>query len=174
MCYRQTLSAAGEKPAVESRRVAFVLFEHFSLMAFTGGLDALVTANLVKASVEYEVTVVSVDGRRAMSDLGIEVAVDGSLDDLQEDELDGLMLCGGYRLELPSSPSLGGKLRAADYAGCVLGGLWTVERRSRQRPSFRLDRWRPLSPGAAKRGGSVRSLTRRNTRRRSPRRCRSP
>ncbi len=115
---------AGEVPIVDSRRIAFVLFEHFSLMAFTGALDALVTANLVKAPVDYEVTVVSIDGGRAMSDLGIEVAVDGSLDDLQEETLDYLMLCGGYRLVLQAPPSLGIKLRAADHADCVLGGLW--------------------------------------------------
>ncbi|WP_046079421.1 GlxA family transcriptional regulator [Halomonas sp. HG01] len=113
-----------EAPDVVNRRVVFVLFEHFSLMAFTGALDALVTANLVKAPVKYEVLVVSLDGHRAMSDLGIEVAVDGSLDDLQEETLDYLMLCGGYRLALQSSPALGSRLRAAAYAGCVLGGLW--------------------------------------------------
>ncbi|MFM9269813.1 GlxA family transcriptional regulator [Halomonas elongata] len=114
----------GEAPIVDSRRIAFVLFEHFSLMAFTGAMDALVTANLVKAPVEYEVTVVSIDGRRAMSDLGIEVAVDDSLEDLQEETLDYLILCGGYRLEMHATPELRAKLRAADYAGCMLGGLW--------------------------------------------------
>lgn len=114
----------GEAPIVDSRRIAFVLFEHFSLMAFTGAMDALVTANLVKAPVEYEVTVVSIDGRRAMSDLGIEVAVDDSLEDLQEETLDYLILCGGYRLEMHATPELRVKLRAADYAGCMLGGLW--------------------------------------------------
>ncbi|MDN3524610.1 GlxA family transcriptional regulator [Halomonas sabkhae] len=115
---------AGEVPIVDSRRVAFVLFENFSLMAFTGAMDALVTANLVKAPVEYEATVVSLNGCRAMSDLGIEVAVDGPLEDLQEEVLDYLILCGGYRLEMNTDPTLRVKLRAADYAGCMLGGLW--------------------------------------------------
>ena len=114
----------GEAAIVGKRRIAFVLFDHFSLMAFTGALDVLVTANLVKAPVQYHVMVVSIDGRRAMSDLGIEVAVDGALSDLREETLDCLMLCGGYRLAMRSYPCLTAKLRAADYAGCLLGGLW--------------------------------------------------
>lgn len=37
------------------RRVAFVLRENFSMMAFTGAVDALITANLMSAEPLYDV-----------------------------------------------------------------------------------------------------------------------
>ncbi|MBB3139221.1 GlxA family transcriptional regulator [Halomonas organivorans] len=116
----------GEGVGVEKRRFAFILFENFSLMAFTGALDALVTANLVRSNIIYEFSVVSAAdvGGKVVSDLGIEVAVDYSLEDLEEDTFDYLILCGGYRLEMCSPPRLRAKLKTADHVGCVLGGLW--------------------------------------------------
>ncbi|WP_136253339.1 GlxA family transcriptional regulator [Onishia niordana] len=115
---------ASEEPIIRRKKVAFILFEHFSLMAFTGAVDALVTANLVKSNMRYEVSVFSDGGHKVLSDIGIEVAVNYALEDLDEGDVDYLILCGGYRLEMHSSHSLRAKLKAASHAGCLLGGLW--------------------------------------------------
>lgn len=107
-----------------TRRVAFVLLEHFSMMAFTGAVDALVTANLMARSKRYEVTVVGAESELVTSDLGIATAADLSLADLDPHWLDMLIVCGGLRVALQGSARLRTKLCAAEAAGVTLGGLW--------------------------------------------------
>lgn len=106
------------------RRVSFVLREHFSMMAFTGAVDALVTANLMSSTPVFEVQVVGGEDNLVLSDLGIAIATDCSLADLDERQQDIIVVCGGFRVRLESDPLLRAKLRQADTAGAVLGGLW--------------------------------------------------
>ncbi|QCI12566.1 helix-turn-helix domain-containing protein [Pseudomonas putida] len=105
------------------RRVAFVLREHFSMMAFTAAMDSLVTANLMSATPLFQVQVVG-EGPQVMSDLGIALPVDTALADLDVQGLGCLLVCGGLRVRLEAAPALRNKLRQADHAGCLLGGLW--------------------------------------------------
>lgn len=115
----------GHSPASPPvRRVAFVLREHFSMMAFTGAVDALVTTNLMSASPVFEVQVVGGEGRQVVSDLGIAISTDVTLAELDERQPDILIVCGGFRVRLEAEPLLRSKLRRADAAGAVLGGLW--------------------------------------------------
>lgn len=109
-----------------TRRVAFVLLEHFSMMAFTGAVDALVTTNLMKAATLYDVVVVGGESGATISDLGIEVTTDLSLDafDSASPPVDVLIVCGGLRVQPKSTPLLRNRLRSADAQGIVLGGLW--------------------------------------------------
>ncbi|MGE8500208.1 MAG: GlxA family transcriptional regulator [Pseudomonas sp.] len=106
------------------RRVAFILREHFSMMAFTGAVDALVTTNLMSAAPVFEVQVVGGEGRQVVSDLGIAISTDVTLVELDEKQPDILIVCGGFRVRLEAEPLLRSKLRRADGAGAVLGGLW--------------------------------------------------
>ncbi|WP_110669720.1 GlxA family transcriptional regulator [Salinicola halophilus] len=106
------------------RRAAFVLLDNFSLMAFTGAADALVTANLMAPSPLYDVSVVGASGALVTSDLGIAIATDCSLADLDVSRQDILVVCGGFRVPLTSNPALRAKLRSADARGALLGGLW--------------------------------------------------
>lgn len=105
-------------------RVAFVLLEHFSMMAFTGAVDALVTANLMSATPLYEVLVVGGSQDVVISDLGIAISVGCRLVDLQERQQQLIVVCGGFRVQLQADPVLRSKLRQADAAGAMLGGLW--------------------------------------------------
>ncbi|WP_449432971.1 GlxA family transcriptional regulator [Pseudomonas putida] len=109
-------------PALPCQRVAFVLREHFSMMAFTAAMDTLVTANLMSATPLFQVQVVG-EGGQVMSDLGIALATT-DLAELDPHGLDCLLVCGGFRVRLESAPLLRGKLRQADQHGCQLGGLW--------------------------------------------------
>ncbi|WP_252108254.1 MULTISPECIES: GlxA family transcriptional regulator [unclassified Halomonas] len=107
------------------RRVAFILLDHFSMMAFTGAVDALVTTNLMKSSTLYEVLVV---GERAatVSDLGIEVSTDMALADFDSAALDVdvVIVCGGLRVKVQATALLRSRLKSADGHGAILGGLW--------------------------------------------------
>ncbi|AYF85780.1 helix-turn-helix domain-containing protein [Pseudomonas sp. JS3066] len=106
------------------RRVSFILREHFSMMAFTGAVDALVTANLMSSTPVFEVQVVGGDSNLVVSDLGISISTDCVLSELDEKRQDILVVCGGFRVRLETEALLRTKLRSADAAGAVLGGLW--------------------------------------------------
>lgn len=114
----------GYSPPSQVKRVAFLLVENFSMMAFTGAVDALVTANLMHPAILYEVLVVGIEGGTALSDLSIEIPVDCQLSQLDERQLDILILCGGYRVQPRANPAMRTKLKAANAAGVILGGLW--------------------------------------------------
>ncbi|SDK20628.1 GlxA family transcriptional regulator [Pseudomonas indica] len=109
---------------VSVRRVAFVLRENFSMMAFTGAVDALVTANLMSSAPLFEIRVVGGRDNLVVSDLGIAISTDCSLAELKEKEQDIIVVCGGFRVRLEGDPVLRSKLRSADAAGAILGGLW--------------------------------------------------
>jgi transcriptional regulator GlxA family with amidase domain len=106
------------------QRVAFVLLEHFSMMAFTGAVDALVTANLMSSTPLYEVLVVGGVSEVVVSDLGIAISAGCRLEEMDERRQDILVVCGGFRVHLQADPLLRAKLKSADAAGAVLGGLW--------------------------------------------------
>lgn len=106
------------------RRVGFALLEHFSLMAFTGALDAIVTANLLSRDPLYRFQTFGIETGPVRSDLGINISVDGLLADVAANDLDILIVCGGYRSNLkPQRPTLD-KLRELARHQVVLGGLW--------------------------------------------------
>jgi transcriptional regulator GlxA family with amidase domain len=110
--------------AMPPRRVAFVLLDNFSMMAFTGAVDALVTANLMSTVPLYEVLVVGGVEEVVVSDLGITISAGCRLADLEERQQHLIVVCGGFRVQLQADPLLRTKLRSADAAGAMLGGLW--------------------------------------------------
>jgi len=118
-------------PAQESpnrqARVAFVLLEHFSMMAFTSAVDSLVTANLVRNAPLFAFTTYGLDSLAVKSDLNIDIAAGGRLEQLQikgEEHPDILIVCGGFRCSLEKHQALNRKLREADKHRVILGGLW--------------------------------------------------
>ncbi|BBB27001.1 GlxA family transcriptional regulator [Amphritea japonica] len=114
---------APERPV----KVGFVLLEHFSLMAFTAAVDTLVTANLVRTAPLFEHITLGVDSRKALSDLGIEIATNATLEHFaieHRGSIDILIVCGGFRCELNQNSKLTETLKAADKLGLTLGGIW--------------------------------------------------
>jgi len=59
-----------------------------------------------------------------VSDLGIAISAGCRLADLQERQQQLIVVCGGFRVQLQADPLLRTKLRQADAAGVMLGGLW--------------------------------------------------
>ncbi|AKJ99244.1 MULTISPECIES: GlxA family transcriptional regulator [Pseudomonas] len=120
MAYRpQGATPASQAPI----RVAFVLMDNFSMMSFTGAVDALVTANLMSDKPLYEVLTVGVSGGQVTSDLGIVISTDIELAQMPENQ-DVMIVAGGFRVKLQGHPLLRRKLRANATAGAIMGGLW--------------------------------------------------
>ncbi len=108
-------------------RIGFVLLEHFSMMAFTAAVDALVTANLVHTAPLFSFTTYGLKGLTVKSDLGIDISANGELDQLRletANELDILIVCGGFRCTLAEYPPLTAKLKTAALHNITLGGIW--------------------------------------------------
>ncbi|NMG46083.1 helix-turn-helix domain-containing protein [Aromatoleum toluvorans] len=106
------------------RRIGFVLLEHFSMMAFTGAVDALVTANLVSRQPLYRFETYSLEGATVRSDLGINISVDAELPALDAKDLDILIICGGFRSNLEPRRPVVDKLREVARRQAILGSLW--------------------------------------------------
>ncbi|MEH6472399.1 MAG: GlxA family transcriptional regulator [Halopseudomonas sp.] len=108
-------------------RVGFVLQEHFSMMAFTAAVDALVTANLVRTAPLFEYTTYGLDSLKVKSDLGINISTSAQLEQLKvegNDKVDILIVCGGFRCLLTEPSSLVSKLKVAGRSGTIIGALW--------------------------------------------------
>ena len=112
-----------EHPPI-SRHIAFVLLEHFSMMAFTGAVDAIVTANLLSRTPLYRFQSIGLEGGSVLSDLGISIAADCELKTLDTTDLDLLIVCGGYRSDLNPPRAVLDRLRAVARTGTTMGALW--------------------------------------------------
>lgn len=116
-------SAQADQPI----RVGFILLEHFSMVAFTGAVDTLVTANLVQSSPIFEHVTLGIDSRKVVSDLGIDISTNATVESLaiqHRGDIDILVVCGGFRCSLEANPRLTGCLKAAANMGLIVGGLW--------------------------------------------------
>ena len=107
-------------------KVGFILQPNFSLVAFTGALDALVTANLVSPEPVFAYQTYGLSSAVTMSDVGIEIAANGTLKSLETDfsSFDVLIVCGGLRCSLTEYSPLSHILKLFDKQGGLLGGLW--------------------------------------------------
>ncbi|WP_188745348.1 GlxA family transcriptional regulator [Marinobacterium zhoushanense] len=105
-------------------RIGFILLENFSMMAFTGAVDALVTANLLSSTPLYRFETIGIDSSTVRCDLGFDISVSSQIRGFQVDDLDMIFICGGYRSPLKPNDQLFDLLRTADKKGLVLGGLW--------------------------------------------------
>lgn len=115
--------SAGAEPV----KVGFVLQPHFSMMAFTAAVDALVTANLVQATPLFSFTTFGLNATTVRSDLGIDISANATLDQLQlegDGALDVLVVCGGFRCNLSEHAPLSRVLKMAAKRQKVLAGLW--------------------------------------------------
>lgn len=108
-------------------RVAFLLLEHFSMVAFTAAVDALVTANLVRTAPLFNFSTFGLDSQIVKSDLTIDFSTRGELNQLPlegADAVEILIVCGGFRCSLATHAPLSAKLKAAAKRNIILGGLW--------------------------------------------------
>ncbi|KJZ34138.1 GlxA family transcriptional regulator [Pseudomonas fluorescens] len=108
---------------VQLTRTGFLLLEHFSLPAFTQALDTIVTSNLLRPGLFSSRTFGLNDGE-VVSDLGLVIRPNARFNAGALQQLDLLVICGGYRTELKASDELISVLKAAAEQGITLAGLW--------------------------------------------------
>lgn len=94
------------------------------MMAFTGAVDALVTANLLSSRPLYRFKPLGLDDTVASSDLSINISVDSSLASQVIGVLVMLIVCGGFRTNLQPTANLLNRLRQVAAQQITLGGLW--------------------------------------------------
>ena len=104
--------------------VAFVLLENFSMMAFTGAVDSLVTANLLSQSQLFKFTSYGYRGEAVQSDLNIDISVSGKFATISPENVDVLIVCGGLRSDLEIDKTLQSIIQKASRSNCILGGIW--------------------------------------------------
>jgi transcriptional regulator GlxA family with amidase domain len=109
--------------APTSTRAGFLLLEHFSLPAFTQALDTIVTANLLRPKLFSSLTF-DLSGGEVTSDLGLVIRPDACLTAAALEQLDVLVICGGYRTELRADEAFIDLLQGAAALGITLAGLW--------------------------------------------------
>ena len=100
----------GDRPI----RVGFVLLEHFSMMAFTAAVDAIVTANLVSTAPLFSFSTYGLGTQNVRSDLGIDISANSTLDHLSvegNNAVDVLIVCGGFRCALGEFKALAAFLK---------------------------------------------------------------
>lgn len=121
----KNLRYVGDSPQerVRQAHAGFVLLEHFSLPAFTQALDTIVTANLLRPEL-FSTRIFGLQDIEVVSDLGLVIRPDAQIDLRALEELDLLVICGGYRTELHASEEFISLLRAAADSGITLAGLW--------------------------------------------------
>ncbi|MBL4282594.1 GlxA family transcriptional regulator [Vibrio fluvialis] len=122
-----TIPSPRNAKAVTPIQIGFILQPHFSLMAFTAAMDALITANLVHEQTLYQIHTYGIDSRKVLSDIGIDIATDATVDSLtlhNRGALDWLFVCGGYRCETAPIQPLIECLNAAHHQSIKLGSIW--------------------------------------------------
>ena len=118
------MSTSNQFSDLPTRQVAFVLLENFSMMAFTGAVDALVTANLLSKSQCFDFTFYGESGESVQSDLNIDVSVVGHFKTITPKSIDVLLICGGLRSNLEVHPKLKAVLQQAARLNRQIGGIW--------------------------------------------------
>ncbi|MBU2021574.1 MAG: helix-turn-helix domain-containing protein [Gammaproteobacteria bacterium] len=110
--------------STQPKRANFVLLDHFSMSSFSVALDTLVTLNLVHDNPIYECKTYSVNNNKALSDISIEIATDGNIQDIEISKDSILVICGGFRNSLKPEPLLNKKLAKAAQSNATIIGIW--------------------------------------------------
>ncbi len=115
-----------ESQQSEPIHVGFILQKHFSMMAFTAAVDAIVTANLVNTSPLYSYETLAIDSSPILSDLGIEISADSVINETTSRKSFPkiLIICGGFRCSTDAHPALSSLLKEAAKQGVIMGGIW--------------------------------------------------
>ncbi|GGE93907.1 GlxA family transcriptional regulator [Stappia taiwanensis] len=108
----------------EGQKIALVLLDQFSLIAFTSTIEPIRLANRVLGEDFYSWTTYSIDGNAVRASNGCRMSVDGSIADL--DDADITLICAGVDVErIALDQQLGAKLRKLNARGRTYGAICT-------------------------------------------------
>ncbi|MBA5779350.1 GlxA family transcriptional regulator [Stappia sp. F7233] len=115
---------AGGVGQQEKHRVALILLDRFSMIAFSSTIEPLRLANRVLGESFYEWKTYSVDGGEVEASNGCRVSVDASMQDLEDADI--TLVCAGIDVErIPLNKELGTKLRKLNARGRTYGAVCT-------------------------------------------------
>lgn len=115
----------GAQPiASKPKRYVYVLLENFTLLSFASSLECLRIANRMSGKDVYSWTMLSEDGAPVTCSAGTTFNVDGSLAELQRDDV--IFLVSGIDVQKVTSKKMLGWLRREARKGLTIGGLCTA------------------------------------------------
>ncbi|MEJ8476101.1 GlxA family transcriptional regulator [Roseibium algae] len=108
----------------EGKRIAFVILDRFSLIAFSSLIEPMRLANRFLGKEYYTWTTYSLDGNPVTASNGVEISAQSSIRDLHDADI--TLLCTGIDVErLPLDPELGKRLRRLNAMGRTYGAICT-------------------------------------------------
>ncbi|TCT08717.1 AraC family transcriptional regulator with amidase-like domain [Tepidamorphus gemmatus] len=113
-----------------SRRIVFFLVPNFSMIAFATAIEPLRLANRQIGQSFYKWRLVTLDGGPGLASNGVQVAVDGSLEDEKrrfptDEKPDMFFVCSGVHVEKFDSKALYSWLRQLNRSGVTVGAMCT-------------------------------------------------
>ena len=106
-----------------SLHVGFLLLPEYTLSAFSNAVGMLRMANRLTERQLYTWSVHSVDGAPVISSAGLELNVDGSIE--QTEQANIFMVCGGYSVKKYCTKTLAETLRKIAKRKIPMGGICT-------------------------------------------------
>lgn len=116
---------AGSVRTTERQRIALVLLDNFSMIAFSSIIEPIRLANRLIGEDFYEWKTYSIEGSEVAASNGCRVSVDGSIAELEDADI--TLLCAGVDVErIPLSRELGIRLRRLNARGRTYGAVCTA------------------------------------------------
>ena len=111
-------------PDARPQRFVFLLLEQFTMLSFSGAIEALRVANRQAGRPLYEWRLVGEGGTNVSASSGTPFLLDGDLDEVGRD--DTILVCGGLDVASASSKRVLNWLRREARRGATIGGLCTA------------------------------------------------
>lgn len=121
---RGTAGAGGPEASQDTQRVALILLDQFSMIAFTSTIEPVRIANRVLGRPFYEWKTYSVDGKPVTASNGCSLSVNAAIADLEDADI--TLICSGVDVERVALPrELGVRLRRLNARGRTYGAVCT-------------------------------------------------
>ncbi|MEM9732301.1 MAG: GlxA family transcriptional regulator [Pseudomonadota bacterium] len=105
----------------QSRHLAFLAVDQFSMMCLVAAMEPLRAANRLAARHFYSWSLVSITGEPVIASNGMELKVDQSIDDDLTSDI--LFICAGMKTHVEGQSHLLARLRERARRGGAVGGL---------------------------------------------------
>lgn len=110
--------------APSTRRIVFLLLNHFSMMAFASAIEPLRLANRTSGKELYSWTLAGEDGTPVACSNRTKCAVEMGLDAVERDQW--IIVCGGESIKQATTKPVLTWLRRESRKGIAIGGLCTA------------------------------------------------
>lgn len=118
------LNSVSPPATEETQEFVFLLLEGFSMMSFASAIEPLRVANRMMRQSAFRWRLLSENGEFAVASNGIQMKVDGGLEELTRDQT--IMVCGGLEIAEATTKQVLNWLRREARRGMAIGGLCTA------------------------------------------------